>query len=362
MCKKEVIFFHPYFSNGGVERTNLTLAKGLIENNYKVTFLTTNFTNHFLEEIENSGIGFVSFGNKPVSRTIFDIKNFLEKKQEKVYFISCQYYVNIINMIVSNIVKNRNNIKFINFERNHLDEFKYKEGIKNKLIPLFVKKLYKNADIVLANSKETANDLQKLINKKVEYVYNPTINERLDVLKDESICEEWFLKDNRPFVLGIGRLEIQKDFSTLIKAFSFFNKNKNYRLIILGDGDLRNELQELIINLGIKNDVFIPGFVKNPYKFLKKADLFVLSSLYEGLPNVLIEALYLGTKVLSTNCKSGPKEILLNDNVFLCNVGDINDMAKKMKLLVKSKIKRNFNLERFRYENVLEKFIKVIEQ
>ncbi|SFO87089.1 glycosyltransferase [Hydrogenimonas thermophila] len=362
MYKKEVIFFHPYFSDGGVERTNLTLAKGLIENNYKVTFLTTNFTNHFLKEIEGIGINFVSLGNKSVSRAIFDIKNFLDKKQEKVYFISCQYYVNVISMIVSKIVKNRNNIKFINFERNHLDEFKYKEGIKNKLIPLFVKKLYKNSDVILANSKETANDLQRFIDKKVEYVYNPTINKRLDFLKDENICEEWFLKDNRPFVLGIGRLAIQKDFQTLIKAFKLFNENKNYRLIILGDGELRNKLQEVAINLGIKNDVFMPGFVKNPYKFLIKADLFVLSSLYEGLPNVLIEALYVGSKVLSTNCKSGPKEILLNDDRFLCNVGDVNGMANKMKFLVKNEIKRDFSLERFKYENVIEKFIKVIEQ
>lgn len=359
---KEVIFFHPYFSDGGVERTNLTLAKGLIENNYKVTFLTTNFTNHFLKEIEDIGINFVSLGNKSVSRAIFDIKNFLEKKQKKVYFISCQYYVNVISMIVSKIVKNRNNIKFINFERNHLYEFKYKRGIKNKLIPLFVKKLYKNADVILANSKETANDLQKFIDKKVEYVYNPTINKRLDFLKSEDINEEWFFKDNRPFILGIGRLVIQKDFFTLIKAFKLFNENKNYRLIILGDGELRNKLQEVVINLGIENDVFMPGFVKNPYKFLKKADLFVLSSLYEGLPNVLIEALYCGTKVLSTKCKSGPKEILLNDERFLCNVGDVKGMANKMKFLIKNEIKKDFNLERFKYNSVIERFIKVIEQ
>ena len=131
---KQVIFFHPYFSDGGVERTNLGLAKGLIESGYKVTFLTTSYTNHFMKEIKELNIEFISLGDKKVSFCVFDVVNYLNKisGNQKIYFISCQYYVNIFSMIASFIVKNRKtseksevlilcilNVKLTNMLRKH---------------------------------------------------------------------------------------------------------------------------------------------------------------------------------------------------------------------------------------------------
>lgn len=364
-----VIFFHPYFSDGGVERTNLGLARGLIENGNKVTFLTTSFTNHFLSEINNLGIKFVSFGTKKTSTLMYELVKYLNNisKKEKVYFVSCQYYVNVLTMIASLFVSNRKNIVFINSERNHLDEFMVKGGLKNRLMPFLVKVFYRFSDLIIANSEETAEDLSKFINKKVTCIYNPTINKRIEDLRDEEITEEWFLNDKRKFIVGIGRLSKQKDFETLIKAYSLLENKKIYKLVILGDGEDRKKLDKLVSDLSITKDVYLPGFVSNPYKFLSNSSLFVLSSRYEGLPNVLIEAVYLGITSISTKCKSGPKEILFENNLLL-EVGDYKEMSRKIDILLSNTkyannlmLKAKIGLSRFKYKTITEEFNKVIK-
>ena len=364
--KNIVVFFHPNFSDGGVERTNIGLARGLTQKGYKVIFLTTSFTEHFLKEIELSNIELVSLGNKKVSMTIAGLIKYLNSlsKNNFIYFISCQYYVNVISMATSLFVKNRNNIKFINSERNHLDEFLVNSGFKNRLMTYFVKFFYKYADLIIANSKETADDLSKYLSRDVGYAYNPTINARINDLEGELVTEGWYLKDDRKCVVGVGRLSEQKDFKTLIKAFHIFNQDKQFKLLILGDGELKSDLKYLIKSLNIQDDVYLPGFVSNPYKFLKISSLFVLSSRYEGLPNALIEAIYLGVLSISTRCKSGPKEILQNDNL-LVKVGDYEKMAKKMKYILNNQeefYKTDFGLERFKFENSIENFLGVIEK
>lgn len=367
---KKVIFFHPYFSDGGVERTNLGIAKGLIENGYKVIFLTTSYTNHFINEINELGIELKSLGDKPISKTIFDVVKYLNKlsQNEEIIFVSCQYYVNIISMFISKIVRYRKNIVFINSERNHLDEFRINGGFKNLIVPFLVKLTYKYADKIIANSQETADDLSTFLRLPVECVYNPTINERLLNLQNELIVEEWYLKDNRKTILGIGRLSKQKDFETLIRAFYRFGDFENYKLIILGDGQEKENLETLIEELKIKEHAYLNGFVSNPYKFLKDCEVFVLSSRYEGLPNVLIEALFLNSITISTKCKSGPKEILQED-ALLVDVGDNKSLAKTMKMVLSDKEKAKLltqkafdGLNRFNYKNSVESFLKVINK
>jgi glycosyltransferase involved in cell wall biosynthesis len=118
-----------------------------------------------------------------------------------------------------------------------------------------------------------------------------------------------------PVILGIGRLHPQKDFITLLKAFSILREKQELRLVILGEGAERERLVELAKSLGVGADVSFPGFVANPFSFLNKASVFVLSSQYEGMPNVLLQAMACGTPIVSTDCKSGPREVL-GDNKF----------------------------------------------
>lgn len=367
---KEIIFFHPYFSNGGVERTNIGLAKGLLDHGYHVVFLTTSYSEHFLDEVFKLGIEFISLGNKQISMIVFDLISFLNNRSidRNIVFISCQYYVNVISMVASLLIKRRKNVFFINSERNHINELNIRHSLKDYLIIILVKILYRYSDKIIANSQETADSLSKIIQKEVCCVYNPTINTRLFKLKDEEIYESWYKNDGRKIIIGIGRFCFQKDFYTLIRAFKEFNNVNEYKLVIIGDGPEKTKIEEFVQKLGIKEHVILPGYVKNPYKFLKYASLFVLSSLNEGLPNVLIEALYLGVPSISTKCKSGPAEILLNDDL-LVEVGNYKDMAKKMDNILKLDddairylFKKTFNnLYRFEFDNSIYNFLRIIE-
>jgi len=127
---------------------------------------------------------------------------------------------------------------------------------------------------------------------------------------DEPVEHPWLQPGQPPVLLGVGRLTRQKNFPNLIRAFARVRTQQPSRLMILGEGEDRSALETLIAELGLQGEVSLPGFVQNPYAYMKRAAMFVLSSDWEGLPTVLIEALALGTPVVSTNCPSGPMEIL----------------------------------------------------
>jgi len=331
--KQSVVFFHPYFSDGGVERTNIGLSKELIKHGYHVSFVTINPTGHFMDEIRNVGIEFVVLSAKRTLAAQPELTRWIRRKRkdsDSLVVISCQYYVNLACMLFRPFWGRH--IHHILSERNHLDEFGIHRGFKFSVVKKMVRFLYPYADTIISNSKELACDLSDLTGRPVKVVYNPTVNERLYRLAEEKITEDWFNADTRPTILAIGRLSVQKDFGTLIQAFAKLHKKHNARLIILGDGPERENLQAISQQLGVVNDLLMPGFVANPYKFLKTANMFVLSSVYEGLPNVLIEALALKTPVISTLCRSGPAEIL-DDGRYgqLVPVGDDNALCEAMK-------------------------------
>ena len=141
-------------------------------------------------------------------------------------------------------------------------------------------------------------------------VYNPVVTPDLQTKAESPLEHPWFKESEPPVVLAVGRLSEQKAFDVLIQAFSLVRKKRPARLLILGEGEDRLALEALILKLGIKQDVELMGFVQNPYAFMAHASLFVLPSRWEGLPTVLIEALYLGMPIVATDCPGGSREIL----------------------------------------------------
>ncbi len=178
--------------------------------------------------------------------------------------------------------------------------------------PMFVRMLYSKADDVIAISRGVADDLRQLTGGRVaaHIVNNPVVTPQFFQQLSEEIDHPW-LKDNSvPVLLAAGRLTNQKDYPTMLNALALLHQRRPIRLIILGDGELRTELFQLCEELGIRDQVDFIGFTSNPYAWMKAADLFVLSSRWEGLANVIAEALACGTPVVSTNCPHGPAEIL----------------------------------------------------
>ena len=163
---------------------------------------------------------------------------------------------------------------------------------------------------------------------RIRVINNPVISDELLQAAQQPVQHPFFDADNVPVVLGVGRLTEQKDFSTLIRAFDILRENTPARLIILGDGEERPALENLIRSSGLQDMVDLFGFELNPFAFMKKASVFVLSSKWEGLPGVLIQALACDCPVISTDCLSGPAEILKHGQYgHLVPVGDAEAIA-----------------------------------
>ncbi len=194
--------------------------------------------------------------------------------------------------------------------------------------------LYPRVDRIIAVSEGVADDTAKIAHvarTRIEVVRNPTITPELASLGAADCGHPWLQPRQVPVILGAGRLGRQKDFATLIRAFAEVRRGRPCRLVILGEGRRRRGLEDLASRLGIHADVDLPGFQSNPYAFMSRAKLFVLSSAWEGSPNVLIEAMALGTPVVSTDCPSGPSELLRTTSVgSLVPVGDAEAMSRAM--------------------------------
>jgi glycosyltransferase involved in cell wall biosynthesis len=169
------------------------------------------------------------------------------------------------------------------------------------------------ADGIVAVSDSVARDLAEntqLDRKSIKTIYNPVVDSRLRELADTPLNHPWFKPGAAPVILAVGRLIPQKDFQTLIRAFAILQRKSKARLVILGEGRQRLELESLTQELGIAPHVEMPGFVSNPYQYMAGASVFALTSRYEGLPGVLIQALACGCPVISTDCPGGSAEIL----------------------------------------------------
>lgn len=194
--------------------------------------------------------------------------------------------------------------------------------------------MFNAADGVVAVSQGVADEVVELSGSamdKISVIKNPTITPELYQQAQAAIDEPWLAADQPPLILGIGGLRRQKDFPTLLRAFSVVRKALPCRLMILGQGNKQGQLLNLARELELGDDFRLPGFVDNPYAYLKGARLFVLSSLWEGSPNVLTEAMALGTSCVSTDCPSGPYEVTRGGEVApLVPMGDPESLAQAM--------------------------------
>jgi glycosyltransferase involved in cell wall biosynthesis len=176
-----------------------------------------------------------------------------------------------------------------------------------------MKRTYHLADSIVAVSHGLADDLANSLQcdrSTIDVIYNPVVTPALLAKAVEPLDHPWFQPNQPPVILAVGSLEPRKGFFTLVRAFARVRQVRPVRLVILGEGPDREPLKLLARSFGIDQDLDLPGFVENPYKYMKRARLFVLSSRSEGLPTVLIEAMAVGTQVVSTDCPSGPNEIL----------------------------------------------------
>ncbi len=325
----KISFLLPSLGGYGCERAAVNLIKGLSNRGLDVQLVLLGNADKFssdcqlLAEIPTRvKIQKLTTLTKPlIWRKLWVIANYLKQEKPDILMTFydlgniaafARFLAKVNTRIVMNIrVELSKEIAIGNPKIVSLAHFIYylKGKIKSYIYPL----TYSMADSVVALSNGVAKDVAAICRwplAKIKVIYNPVYVEEILIKSQEQIYHPWFTTKDVPIILGVGRLEHQKDFPTLIHAFAIVRRLRKCRLVILGDGRMRQELEQLVKNLGLEHDVSLPGFRKNPYPYMKNADVFVLSSYYEGFGNVIAEALAVGTPVVSTNCPSGPAEIL----------------------------------------------------
>ncbi len=207
-----------------------------------------------------------------------------------------------------------------------------------------VRCFYPWADAVAAVSHGVADDLAQaaaIPRQQIQVIYNPIVTPDLRRKAQQPLEHPWFAPGEPPVLLAIGRLAPQKDYPTMIKAFAHVRNTRPVRLIILGEGTERSSIEALVKRLGLEASVNLPGFVANPYTYLSRASVFVLSSRWEGLPTVLVEALHCGAPVVATDCPSGPREILAGGQYGqLVPIGDVVALAQAIEEVLSGKMTR----------------------
>lgn len=310
---KKVFFLIGTLSTGGAERVVSNISLFLPKKNIYPVILLFSKKSKIIYNYKGEIIYLDTKDPKNVFGKLYAfIKRIIEinkikKENPNEVMISFLEYPNLLNLLT----KNRG--KLIVSVRNYMS-IKHKKGFRSILWNMSIKYLYGKADKIIAVSEEVKKDLihhYKIDEKKIKVIYNPYPIEKIIQLSNEKVENKYETIFKDPVIITAGRLVEQKGHKYLIRTFSKVKESiDNVKLVILGEGEIENELKKLTKHLGVENDVYFLGFQKNPFKYISRSKVFVLSSHYEGFPNALVEAMICGIPVVSTDCLSGPREIL----------------------------------------------------
>jgi glycosyltransferase involved in cell wall biosynthesis len=327
--KKEIItLFLPSLHGGGAERSMVTLANGLVEKGYQVHLLLAKAEGVYFAEI-SEGVQVLSLQAR---RTILSFSALVK------YLHTVTPYAMISALENANLSAIWSKVlcglpeKLIITERS-VNTILYRNHprLELRLIPYLTRLFYRYADQVIAVSHGVAQDLEKngVPKEKITTIYNPVDIDKVKRLSQEPVTHHWFVPKRYPIILSAGRLSREKNFVFLLEAFHNILERKEARLVILGEGEERQQLERKIKQLGLEGKVDLPGFDPNPFKYMCQADVFVLPSRVEGLPGVLIQAMALGTPVVATDSPGGSSEILENGKWgVLVPLDDVAAMAQ----------------------------------
>ena len=326
--KTDIGLFVSPFGDGGNERNMINLAGEFARIGLVVDLIVDKLDSPMSKTIPQ-GVRVVELKTKLFSETVNGLINYFNSNRPEIFHTVKGFGRQALS--ARNACRNPPKLSLM-VGTTISQKIKYMNPLKRLMTIREMRKFCTQLDFILAISQGVAEDIVALTGlpkNRVPIVPLPVITRDFIRLSREPVDHPWLVNRMMPVVIGAGRLGRAKDFATLVRAFALVRSNRAARLLILGDGRKRMQLEKLARKLGIEDDMHLPGFVINPYAYMSKSDLFVLSSLWEGLGNVLIEALALGLPVVSTDCRSGPREILLNGLIGpLVPVGDHYALAQ----------------------------------
>jgi glycosyltransferase involved in cell wall biosynthesis len=358
MTQKKIILFMPSVEGGGVEKNFFIISNFLGKKRGNVHLITAE--KNLNKKLKNIKIinpksnWWVQKGRlrKYLICIFLLIKEILIEKNSIVFSFQANLYAILVCKVFNTKIISRSNSSPSGWSKQYIKKLIYKIGLNL-------------ADIIIVNSKEFHNEMKKKFSVNTIKIYNPLNKKEIIKLSKKRIKRKF--KKNRLKILNVGRLVDQKDQMTLLKAINLIKNNIKIHLIIIGRGKNRNELIKYIKTNKLQDSVDI-FYTNNPFPYIKSTELFVLSSIFEGLPNVLLEAICLKKFIISSRCPTGPKEILSNGKGgFLFKMKDYTDLANKIEIYFKNKKKLKNkidfsykNLNRFDYNQNLNKYLKTV--
>jgi glycosyltransferase involved in cell wall biosynthesis len=310
---KHIAVFAPDMAGGGAERAALQLAAGLADRANNVDLVLAKAKGPLLGDIPAT-VRLVDLGARRVLTSVPHLARYLRQERPDA-IASVLDHANIAALLARRLA--RSPAKTVVIEQNQLSENASNGStLIDRLMPRLANRFYPWSDAVVAVSAGVRDDLVGLLpnvpRDRFRVIYNPIVTDEL-LAKAEAPVDHPFFTTGEPVFVAVGRFREQKDFPTLIKAFGAVRAaGRQAKLLILGEGTERGRLERLVTEMELSEDVSMPGFLDNPYAYLARARAFVLSSRWEGLPTVVVEALCCGAPVVATDCPSGPREILAN--------------------------------------------------
>jgi glycosyltransferase involved in cell wall biosynthesis len=329
-ARRPIAFFLPSLRGGGAERVVANLVQGIARRGLPVDVVLAAAEGAFLDQLPPA-VRLVDLRASRVLQTLRPLSRYLRSERPRI-LISSMHHANLVALWAARLAGQQTPV--IVTVHSTLSQTHRRDLADRWLWPHLIRAFYPRARGIVAVSSGTADDLAraaKIPRERIQVIYNPVITPAMDALARQLPEHPWFAAGQPPVILGVGRLTWAKDFSTLIRAFSQLRQRRPVRLIILGEGKKRSALTALAKELGVADDVALPGFRPNALAFMANSALFVLSSVLEALPTVLIEALAVGARVVSTDCPNGPREILQHGRLgSLVPVGDVAAMSAAM--------------------------------
>jgi glycosyltransferase involved in cell wall biosynthesis len=334
--QRRVACFISDLADGGAQRAVVKLVGGMRARGLGVDVVLVNNEGTHLRRVD-VGARIIDLASGRVAKAVVPLARYLRRETPSA-LVSFLSHANVAAVAARALA--RVNLRLVLVEQNTVSAVR-SDLRRDALLPALVRHAYPRADAVVGVSSGVAEDLVSCLGvpaHKVSVIYNPVVDQELLDAADASSNHAWLEDESERVFVASGRLTQQKDFPTLIEAFRLLRDRTPSRLIILGEGEERGRLEALIRASGLSADVDLHGFVENPYAYLSRADAFVLSSRWEGLPTVLIEALACGCPVVATDCPSGPREIL-EGGLYgtLVPVGDAAALCDAMEQVLKTR-------------------------
>lgn len=306
----KIAFFFATSGHSGVDRLAGHLVRGFAATGHTVELLQIRNHGPYLQDLPR-GVERIDLGVSHVGPALLPLIRYLRRARPDMLLCD-KYRVNRLVLLARRLARCNTRIA-VRVGTTVSIDLASRSRLQRWAETLWMRLLYPQADVVITPSQGAARDLERVARLpagRAIAVPSPLVAGDLPARAAEAPEHPWLSGKDRPVILGAGELCSRKDFATLMRAFARVRAAMPARLIILGEGRQRERLLALASELGVADDVSLPGFVGNPYAFMARADVFALTSRWEGFGNVLAEALAVGTPVVSTDCPSGPREIL----------------------------------------------------